>query len=170
MQRKNERMSNTVFVDNLPRHLTNEDFQTFFQPYGSLRVIMAMSKAGGCLGFGFVVFASPAFKLRTRSRLSMERSLRESISASAPRFRLIPQWMWLDVRAHGVKRRRLPTHGRTVCDNGLHIPRRACRYKTNEIRNIVFIGVDNNEHAIQPPTPTPIAKSLPNLYLYSNSL
>ncbi len=60
MQRKNGPMSNTVFVDNLPRHLTNEDFQTFFQPYGALRVIIAMSKAGGCLGFGFVIFASPA--------------------------------------------------------------------------------------------------------------
>lgn len=59
MQTKKECMSTTVFVDNLPRHLTNEAFQTFFQPYGSLRVIMATSKAGGCLGFGFVVFASP---------------------------------------------------------------------------------------------------------------
>ena len=52
-------LNTTVFVDGLATDLTNEQLQTFFHPYGSLRVIVATSRAG-CLGFGFVVFASPA--------------------------------------------------------------------------------------------------------------
>ena len=53
-------MHTTVFVDGLAPQLTNERLQAFFHPYGSLRVIMATSKAGANLGFAFVVFASPA--------------------------------------------------------------------------------------------------------------
>jgi RNA recognition motif-containing protein len=53
-------MPTTVFVDGLAPQLTNERLQAFFHPYGSFRVIIATSKAGACLGFGFVVFANPA--------------------------------------------------------------------------------------------------------------
>ena len=53
-------MNTTVFVDGLSRELTTRHLQSFFQPYGSVRVIMATSRSGVCLGFGFVVFKSQA--------------------------------------------------------------------------------------------------------------
>lgn len=51
-------MSYTLFIDNLPDHLTQSELDRFVAPFQPVRTLLATHRSGRCLGFGFVVFAT----------------------------------------------------------------------------------------------------------------
>lgn len=48
----------TLFVDNLPTQLTQDELEQFFAACAPVRVILATHRSGRCLGFGFVLFGT----------------------------------------------------------------------------------------------------------------